>query len=299
MYRGLLKLISPEIVKVNELMKNHTTFKIGGPVDVLVLPRNIDEIKLVVAYCQQNKFPLLVFGQGSNMLVMDKGIRGVAINIGNNFKDIRIEGEEIYAQAGVRLSELARKAAAYSLSGLEFAEGIPGSLGGAVVMNAGAYNGEMKNVVLEVEVIQPSGESRVFTRDDIGFNYRTSNFQNNDFIIVAAKMQLKKGNSEEIKAKMREYFYSRKEKQPLEYPSAGSVFKRPPGFFVGPMVEELGLKGFKIGGAEVSTKHAGFIINSGNAKADDVLELIKKIQKAAQEKFGVDLQPEIRVVGES
>jgi UDP-N-acetylmuramate dehydrogenase len=299
MYRGLLKLISPEIVKVNELMKNHTTFKIGGPVDVLVLPRNIDEIKLVVAYCQQNKFPLLVFGQGSNMLVMDKGIRGVAINIGNNFKDIRIEGEEIYAQAGVRLSELARKAAAYSLSGLEFAEGIPGSLGGAVVMNAGAYNGEMKNVVLEVEAIQPSGESRVFTRDDIGFNYRSSKFQHNDFIIVAAKMQLKKGNSEEIKAKMREYFYSRKEKQPLEYPSAGSVFKRPPGFFVGPMVEELGLKGFKIGGAEVSTKHAGFIINSGNAKADDVLELIKKIQKAAQEKFGVDLQPEIRVVGES
>jgi UDP-N-acetylmuramate dehydrogenase len=298
MYNGLLKLISPEIIKVNEPMKNHTTFQIGGPVDLMVLPRNVDEIKLVLGYCQQNKLPLLVFGQGSNMLVRDKGIRGVAIKLGNNLKDIRIDGEEIYAQAGIRLAELARKAGACSLSGLEFAEGIPGSLGGAVVMNAGAYDREMKNVVLEVEAIKQSGESRVFPRDDIGFNYRTSKFQYNDFIIVAVKMQLKQGNSEAIKAKMKEYFHSRKEKQPLEYPSAGSVFKRPPGFYVGPMIEQLGLKGCKIGGAEVSTKHAGFIINSGNAKADDVLELINRIQKAAQEQFGVDLQPEIRVVGE-
>ncbi|PKM75962.1 MAG: UDP-N-acetylenolpyruvoylglucosamine reductase [Firmicutes bacterium HGW-Firmicutes-15] len=298
MYSGLVNLISPEIIKVNEPMKDHTTFKIGGPVDVLVLPRNIDEIKLVLACCRENKFPLLVFGQGSNILVRDKGIRGIAIKLGNNLKDIRIDGEEIYAQAGVRLSELARKAAAYSLSGLEFAEGIPGSLGGAVVMNAGAYDGEMMNVVLEVETIKQSGESRIFPRDDIGFNYRTSKFQHSDFIIVGAKMRLTQGDSEEIKAKMREYAHNRKEKQPLEYPSAGSVFKRPPGFYVGPMVEQLGLKGLRIGGAEVSTKHAGFIINRGNAKADDVLELINRIQKAAQEKFAVNLQPEIRVVGE-
>lgn len=298
MYNGLLKLISPEIIKVNEPMKNHTTFNIGGPVDLMVLPRNVDEIKLVLGYCQQNRIPLLVFGQGSNMLVRDKGIRGVAIKLGNNLKDIRIDGEEIYAQAGVRLSELARKAAAHSLSGLEFAEGIPGSLGGALVMNAGAYDGEMKNVVLEVETINQLGESRVFSQDDIGFAYRTSHFQHSAYIILAARMVLKQWDSEEIKGKMSEFLHSRKEKQPLDYPSAGSVFKRPPGFYVGPMIEQLGLKGYRIGGAEVSTKHAGFIINSGNAKADDVLELINRIQKAAKEQFGVDLQPEIRVVGE-
>jgi UDP-N-acetylmuramate dehydrogenase len=298
MYSGLVKLISPENIKVMEPMKNHTTFKIGGPVDVLIMPRNVDEIKLVVDCCRQNRIPLLVFGQGSNMLVRDKGIRGVAIKLGNNMNDIRINGEEIYAQAGIRLSELARKAADQSLSGLEFAEGIPGSLGGAVVMNAGAYDGEMKDVVLEVEAIKRSGESRIFSRDNIGFAYRKTHFQHNDFIVLGVRIVLKQGNREEIKYKMKGYSLSRREKQPLEYPSAGSVFKRPPGFYVGPMVEQLGLKGYRIGGAEVSTKHAGFIINRGNAKANDVLELIDRIQKAAMEQFGVDLQPEIRVVGE-
>ncbi len=298
MYSGLSDLLSEDSIKENELMKNHTTFKIGGPVDVLVLPRTIEDIKITREYCQKNKQPLFIFGLGSNIVVRDKGIRGVALKIGNNLKEIQISGQEIYAQAGVRLSELARTAANNSLSGLEFAEGIPGSLGGAVVMNAGAYGGEMKDLVLEAEAISPSGEKQIFSAADLGFDYRKSVFQYNDYIVVAVKMKLKPGVQSEIKSKMREYAHSRREKQPLEYPSAGSVFRRPPGYYVGPMIENMGLKGYCIGGAQVSHKHAGFIVNTGNASASDVLELIAIIKKAAWEQFGVELQPEIRVVGE-
>ena len=298
MYSGLSTLLSEDSIKENELMKNHTTFKIGGPVDVLVLPRTIEDIKITREYCQKNKQPLFIFGLGSNIVVRDKGIRGVALKIGNTLKEIQISGQEIYAQAGVRLSELARTAANNSLSGFEFAEGIPGSLGGAVVMNAGAYGGEMKDVVLEAEAISPSGEKQTFPAADLGFDYRKSVFQSNDYIVVAVKMKLQPGVQAEIKSKMREYAHSRREKQPLEYPSAGSVFRRPPGYYVGPMIENMGLKGYCVGGAQVSHKHAGFIVNTGNASANDVMELIAIIKKAAWEQFGVDLQPEIRVVGE-
>jgi UDP-N-acetylmuramate dehydrogenase len=298
MYSGLFDLLSSESIKINEPMQEHTSFKIGGPVDIMVLPRNVEEIKLVVEFCREKELAMFVFGQGSNMLVRDKGIRGLAIKLGNNLKEIQISGEEIWAQAGIRLSELSHKAAAASLNGLEFAEGIPGSLGGAVVMNAGAYGGEMKDIVVEIEALKESGELQVFYPGEFGFDYRKSNFQNNEYIIIAVKMRLSTGNIEEIQKKMRSFASSRREKQPLEYPSAGSVFKRPSGYFVGPMVEQLGLKGFRIGGAEVSEKHAGFIVNSGNASACDVLELIAMIRKAAKEKFGVDLQAEIRVIGE-
>jgi len=298
MYDELHDLLGKDSLKVNELMKNHTTFKVGGPVDVLVLPRTVEDIKTTINYCNKNKYPLFIFGLGSNIVVRDKGIRGIALKIGNSLKDIQISEQEIYAQAGVRLSELARKAAENSLSGLEFAEGIPGSLGGAVVMNAGAYDGEMKDVVWEVETISSLGETRIFTSAEIGFDYRQSVFQQNNYIVLAVKMKLKPGAKEEIQRKMREFAHSRREKQPLEYPSAGSVFRRPPGYYVGPMIEKLGLKGYSIGGAQVSAKHAGFIINTGDATAKDVLELITTIKKAAWEQFGVDLQPEIRVVGE-
>lgn len=298
MYSGLHNLLSEDIIKVNEPMKNHTTFKIGGPVDVLVLPRTIEDIKTTMDYCRKNRHPLFIFGLGSNIVVRDKGIRGVAIKIGNNLKEIRISGQEIYAQAGIRLSELARKAADNSLSGLEFAEGIPGSLGGAVVMNAGAYDGEMKDVVLEVEGISQSGEKRIFQVNDIGFDYRHSAFQHNGYVVLAVKMKLIPWVKEEIQGKMREYACSRRAKQPLEYPSAGSVFRRPAGYYVGPMLEKMGFKGFCVGGAQVSNKHAGFIVNKGNASARDVLELIDIIKKDAWEQFGVDLQPEIKVVGE-
>ena len=298
MYSGLSNLLSEDSIKENELMKKHTTFKIGGPVDVLVLPQTVEDIRTTIDYCKKNKYPLFIFGLGSNIVVRDKGIRGVALKIGNNLKDVQISGQEIYAQAGIRLSELARKAADDSLSGLEFAEGIPGSLGGAVFMNAGAYDGEMKDVVWEVEAISPSGEKQIFTAADLGFDYRKSVFQHNDYVVVAVKMKLKLGVQPEIKSKMREYANRRREKQPLEYPSAGSVFRRPPGYYVGPMIEQMGLKGYCVGGAQVSHKHAGFIVNTGNASASDVLELIAIIKKAAWEQFGVDLQPEIRVVGE-
>ncbi|MCX5781027.1 MAG: UDP-N-acetylmuramate dehydrogenase [Firmicutes bacterium] len=298
MYSGLYKLLPPQVISRNEPMKNHTTFRIGGPVDILVSPRSLAEIKLTINYCRQHEIPLLIFGRGSNILVRDKGIRGVAINIGHNLQAMQVEGEQIYAQAGISLGLLAQQAAACALSGLEFAEGIPGSLGGAIVMNAGAYAGEMQGVVLEVETLSPAGQEHIFRGEEIGFNYRSSVFQHNGFIIVAARLQLKKGNQESIQLQMRAYARSRREKQPLEYPSAGSVFKRPPGFYVGPMIEELGLKGCRIGGAEVSSKHAGFIVNSGSATASDVLELIATIKRAAWGKYGVELQPEIKVIGE-
>jgi UDP-N-acetylmuramate dehydrogenase len=298
MYSGLCKLLAPQSISINEPMKNHTTFRIGGPVDILISPPSITEVKLTVDYCQKHTIPFLVFGLGSNILVRDKGIRGVAIIIGHNLQAIQFEGEQLYAQAGISLAKLAQRAAACSLSGLEFAEGIPGSLGGAIVMNAGAYGGEMQDIVMEVEAISPSGQERIFRADELGFNYRSSVFQHNGFIIVAARLQLKKGDQESIQIQMRAYARSRREKQPLEYPSAGSVFKRPPGFYVGPMIEELGLKGCRIGGAEVSIQHAGFIVNVGQATASDVLELIAIIKRAASEKFGVELQPEIRVIGE-
>ena len=298
MYSALCEILPPQSIRVKEPMKNHTTFRIGGPVDILVSPQSLAELQLTLDYCQRHGLPLVVFGRGSNILVRDKGIRGVAIKIGSNLQAMQVEGEQIYAQAGISLALLAQRAASNSLSGLEFAEGIPGSLGGAIVMNAGAYDGEMQDRVTEVQAISIAGQERIFQSGELGFSYRSSVFQHNGFIIVAARLQLVKGNRESIRARMQAHSRSRREKQPLEYPSAGSVFKRPPGFYVGPMIEELGLKGCRIGGAEVSVKHAGFIVNSGSATASEVLELIAVIKQAAQDKYGVDLQPEIKVIGE-
>lgn len=298
MYSALCELLPPQSIRVKEPMKNHTTFRIGGPVDILVSPQSLAELQLTLDFCRRHGLPLVVFGRGSNILVRDKGIRGVAIKIGSNLQAMQVEGEQIYAQAGISLALLAQRAAANSLSGLEFAEGIPGSLGGAIVMNAGAYDGEMQDRVIEVQAISIAGQERIFQAGELGFSYRASVFQHNGFIIVAARLQLVKGDQESIQAQMQAHSRSRREKQPLEYPSAGSVFKRPPGFYVGPMIEELGLKGCRIGGAEVSGKHAGFIVNSGSATASEVLELIAVIKQAAQDKYGVDLQPEIKVIGE-
>lgn len=299
MFDELCRLLPDEILFLNESMQNHTTFKIGGPADLLICPRTIEEIKVILQYCANNPVPCFVLGMGSNLLVLDKGIRGIVIKFSDNFNACQVDGEEIRAQAGIRLSALAKTAARHSLTGLEFAEGIPGSLGGAVLMNAGAYGGEMKDIITEVEAIDRDGKIQIFTADELDFHYRHSIFQENDFTVLTARMQLHKGSQEEIYAKMQEHARSRREKQPLEHPSAGSTFKRPEGYYVGPMVEELNFKGFRIGGAEVSEKHAGFIINKGDATAADVLQLIQKIQYEAKNKFGVDLQPEIRIVGES
>lgn len=298
MYSRIFDFIPEGKVKFNEFMKNHTTFKIGGPADVMVTPRNINDIKNTISFCHNNKIKFYVLGLGSNLLVTDKGVRGVVIKLGNQLKEISVCGEEIYAEAGIRLAELAKKAGENSLSGLEFAEGIPGSLGGAVVMNAGAYDGEMKNVVVEATAIDNSGRIQTFTTEEIQFGYRSTIFQNSEHIVVSAKLNLTKGHREAIQAKMREFSRRRREKQPLEHPSAGSTFRRPEGFYVGPMLEQMGLKGYRIGGAEVSAKHAGFIINRGNATASDVLELIEYIQRQAKDQFGVYLKPEVKVIGE-
>lgn len=298
MYSKLSQLLPEQKIKINESMKNHTTFKIGGPADIMVFPANISDICTTIAYCHQEKITYVILGLGSNILVRDKGIRGVVIKLGNNLKSFSIAGQEIYAEAGIRLSELSRQASYANLSGLEFAEGIPGSLGGAIFMNAGAYNGEIKDVLYEVNAIDPTGHLRVFTRDNMDFSYRSSIFQTNEHMIVSARLILQYGNREQITNTMKNFASSRREKQPLDLPSAGSAFRRPNGFYVGPMLQEMGLKGYRVGGAQVSEKHAGFIVNVGEATADDVLTLIAFIQDKARERYGVDLRPEIRVIGE-
>jgi len=298
MFAELLQQLPAEVLRENEPMQNHTSFKIGGPADLLVTPGSIEEIKRVVTYCHKHHIPLLVIGRGSNLLVRDKGIRGVVMKLASNFQEFLLEGNQIQAQAGISLSELAQNAAAASLQGLEFAEGIPGSLGGAVVMNAGAYDGEMSDVIIEVQAIMETGEIKLFKAEELNYSYRRSILQEIPGYVLTARMQLKSGDKNEITARMREYARRRAEKQPLEIPSAGSTFKRPDGHYVGPMIEELGLKGFTLGGAQISDKHAGFIVNRGGASAADVLDLIALVQTRVKEKYGLDLQPEVRIVGE-
>jgi UDP-N-acetylmuramate dehydrogenase len=298
MFEELCRQLPAEIMKENEPMQYHTSFHIGGPADLLILPRSIEEVKCVVTYCHRNAIPLLVIGRGSNLLVRDKGFRGVVMKLADNFRETHNESEQIHAQAGISLYELTRIAAAASLQGLEFAEGIPGSLGGAVVMNAGAYGGEMSDVVSEVQTIDEKGDIRLVTKDELNYSYRGSVLQNSNSYVLSARLQLAPGDQEEINARMQEYAHKRADKQPLEMPSAGSTFKRPDGYFVGPMLEELGLKGYPYGKAQISAKHAGFIVNRGGATAEDVLTLIAIVQKRVREKFGIDLQPEVRIVGE-
>jgi UDP-N-acetylmuramate dehydrogenase len=264
----------------------------------MVLPQDEEDVATVVSFCRQRDIPLFIFGVGSNLLVRDRGIRGVAMKLGENLDEVEVNGDQIQAQAGVKISALARIAAFHSLSGLEFAEGIPGSLGGALVMNAGAYDGEMQGIVTATRAIGPDGSIKTFKNEEMQFGYRRSIFQSNGYIIISATLKLANGNRKEIEQRMLEFAHRREEKQPLDKPSAGSTFRRPPGFYVGPMLEELGLKGYQIGDAQVSSKHAGFIVNNGNATARNVLDLIAYIQKKAKERFGVDLQPEIRIVGE-
>lgn len=298
MYSRILSLFEPEQIKINEPLKKHTTFKIGGPADIMLCPSNINDLQKSIGICIEDNLPYFIMGQGSNLLVKDGGYRGVIIKIGSHLKKFIVQDNVIYAEAGVRLSELARAAANHSLTGLEFAEGIPGSLGGAVVMNAGAYDGEMKNILESVQAINNMGQIETFSVDRLDMSYRKSIFQENGFIVVSAVLKLSRGEKELIQAAMRDFARRRREKQPLEYPSAGSVFRRPQGIYVGPIIEQMGLKGYSIGDAQVSEKHAGFIINKGNATAANVLELIHVIQQKALENYGVELKPEIAVIGE-
>lgn len=298
MYSNLKNIVEPERLLFDEPMSRHTTFAIGGPVDVLVKPQSIDEIKKVLSFCAEENLPCTVFGLGSNLLVRDKGIRGVAIKIGEGLAAVEIKGRDIIAQSGIGLNSLAYLAAAHSLSGLEFAEGIPGSLGGAVAMNAGAYGGEMKDVILSCTALDQSGQTHVFKREDMSLGYRSSVFQQLSVVIIEVHLGLIEGEKGDILARMEALACQRQSKQPLDLPSAGSTFRRPEGFYVGPLIEQLGLKGYSVGGAQVSAKHAGFVVNRGGATANDVLSLIAYIQEQAYKRFGVELRPEIKVVGE-
>lgn len=298
MYTNLNRIIPEDRLRFQEPLSMHTTFKVGGPADVMAFPESVSEIQQLVQYCRNQQIPYFILGMGSNLLVRDKGYRGLVIKLGNSLRGLYISGEEILAEAGIRLSELSKKAALNSLSGLEFAEGIPGSLGGAVVMNAGAYNGEISQVLAAVSAIDSEGNLTTFQPDQMEFSYRSSIFQRNGLVVVSALIRLSAGKREEIETRMREFARQRREKQPLEMPSAGSTFKRPKGIFVGPLLDQMGLKGFRIGDAQVSSKHAGFIVNLGQATAQDIIDLIQHIQNRAMSEYNVHLEPEVRIIGE-
>ncbi|MDN5351502.1 MAG: UDP-N-acetylmuramate dehydrogenase [Clostridiales bacterium] len=285
-------------VLLSEPMKKHTTFKIGGPASALLLPETASQIVETLSWCQDNGIPFLVMGNGSNLLVEDEGIEGVVVKISNAMADVVIDGETVVAGAGILLSALAQSAKAAELTGLEFASGIPGTLGGAVFMNAGAYGGEMKQVVEWVEVLDREGTLRRFSNEEMQFGYRTSIVRARGLIVIRVGLKLQHGVQKDIEALMADLTKRRVEKQPLEYPSAGSVFKRPEGFFAGKLIEDAGLKGLKHGGAQVSEKHCGFIINaSGDATCKEVIELIGVVQKVVKDTQGVSLEREVRLFG--
>lgn len=275
-----------------------TSFRIGGPADLFVELDTPGQLGDVIEYCQQRKIPWFFLGRGSNLLVRDKGIRGVVIRLGRQFSYVKVEGRRLLAGAATSLSVVAETAARHSLAGLEFASGIPGSLGGAVFMNAGAYGGEMQQVVQEVEVYLPGRGRRFLDRQALRFGYRHSVLQEAQMIALAVLLELTPGESGAIRAKMVDFNSRRKSKQPLNLPSAGSVFKRPEGYYAGTLIQEAGLKGVRVGDAQVSEKHAGFIVNLGQATAEDVLNLITLVRNEVRKKLGVNLEPELRVVGE-
>ncbi len=282
-------------IKFDEPMSRHTTFKVGGPSDGF-LKAGIREAVLAAEFCVKNNISYTIIGNGSNLLVSDKGIDGLVICVDSNMNGARAEGTRIYAEAGLRLSRLSELAASESLGGLEFAGGIPGNVGGAVYMNAGAYGGEIKDVLSEVTFWE-SGEILTKSAEELGLGYRESYFMHNDCIILSCVFNCIPRPENEIRADMAEFIRRRKEKQPLEYPSGGSYFKRPVGNFAGKLIQEAGLMGACVGGAEVSTKHAGFVINKGDATCCDILQLEELVRKTVAEKFGVELEREVRFVG--
>ena len=298
-YELLTNEIKQGIVKIDESMKKHTNFKIGGNADVFVIAKNIEEIKCVIKFSKENNIPLTILGNGSNVLVSDKGIRGIVLQIG--LKEIKVEKHEnalIEVDAGAMLGALAQILLKQSISGFEFAAGIPGSIGGAIRMNAGAYGGEMKDIVKNVTVLNEKGEINILTNEECEFSYRHSRFTNSKEIIIKATLELPFGNENEIKAKMDEYAQSRKEKQPLNLPSAGSTFKRGADFITAKLIDECGLKGYTSGNAQVSTLHAGFVVNLGNATAQDVLSVVNHVKQVVLEKTGKQIELEIELLGE-
>ena len=282
-----LKQIIPEkYILRQEPMKNHTTFRIGGPADIFVAPENMEEIKAVSCFAKEEGIPLFVLGNGSNLLVADDGMDGIVLQIYKNYSGIEVRGNELIVKAGTLLSSTSRAALNEELTGFEFAGGIPGTFGGAVVMNAGAYGGEMVQVLKEVTVLTKEGEIKTLKAEELELGYRTSNVLKNEYVVLEGVIALKKGNK-----------LARKTKQPLEYPSAGSTFKRPEGYFAGKLIQDAGLKGYQVGDAQVSEKHSGFVINRGNATASDVVQLISDVKDKVKEQFGVTMEPEVKRVG--
>ena len=284
----------------NEDMKKHTTFKIGGKADYYIKVRSIEDLRWIVNFTKENNIPLTVTGNGSNLLVKDNGIRGITVNIDFDQIDVNYENNEVLINlgAGVKLGMLARKLADMEIQGFEFASGIPGTIGGAVAMNAGAYGKEFKDIVSDITTMDYNGNIQIFTNEQANFSYRHSKFLNENYIILKVKLLLKKGNKEQIKQKMQECINNRKEKQPIEYPSAGSTFKRGTDFITAKLIDDVGLKGYSIGGAQISEKHAGFIINNRNATAEDVLNLVEYTKNKVYEKFKKNIELEIKVLGE-
>ena len=297
-YQKLCEIVGKEQVLTDEPMKKHTTFRIGGPADYLVLPQKTEEIGEIVACCKKMNVPWYVMGNGSNLLVADQGVRGVVIQLLRNFNKIVVQQNKISAQAGAGNALIARQALDASLTGFEFAAGIPGTIGGAVVMNAGAYGGEMKDIITEVTVLDEQGEIQIIPVDNLELGYRTSIIARKGYIVLEVCLELNNGQADEIKSRMDELKEQRVTKQPLDYPSAGSTFKRPEGYFAGKLIMDAGLRGFTVGGAQISEKHCGFVINKGNATAQDVIDLMEETKKIVMEKFGVVLEPEVKRLGQ-
>lgn len=297
-YDKLEEIVGKDKVKYNEKMSKYTTMRVGGPCDCIVFPDEISKIKEVIDFCKNENITFFVIGNGSNLLVKDEGIHGVVIKLGHRFGKIELDGEYILAYAGATMPTLSQLAKKNSLKGLEFACGIPGTIGGGVKMNAGAYGSQISDILYEVTYMDEKEEIKTIKNKDCSFGYRKSIFTiNPNYVILSAKFKLERGNIDEIENKMRENSLARKAKQPLEYPNFGSVFKRPEGYFVGKLVDDAGLRGYKIGGAQVSTKHTGFIVNVDNATCKDVLDLIGYVQTTVYNKFNVKLTPEVIIIG--
>ena len=296
LHNELISLVGKEQVRIQEPMSEHTTFRIGGNADFFIMPTNNEQVQKIVMLAKEHQIPYLFIGNGSNLLVSDEGIRGFVIEM-TQMNRIEIEGKRAKAQAGVTLAELSKALARQSLTGFEFAEGSPGTLGGAVTMNAGAYGGEMKDVIIEATVLDNYGHILTLSKEELELGYRTSIVGRNHYVVLEVVMELEEGNQEEIFNTMKDLSQRRREKQPLEYPSAGSTFKRPVGYFAGKLIDDTGLRGFSVGGAKISDKHCGFVINTGNATAKDVRDLIQEVQKRVEDKFGVHLETEVKFIG--
>lgn len=294
----LEQILTKDRIRQNEPMKNHTTFRVGGPADIFLTP-SAEELPAVLSVCREERVPVTVIGNGSNLLVGDQGIRGVVICIGSGMRGIRVDGEKIFLEAGVTLAAAAQQAAKAGLTGLEFASGIPGTFGGAVVMNAGAYGGEMKDVIISVRVVSEDGEILTLSKEELDLSYRHSVIPERGYLVIDGELLLtREKDPDQITERMEELKKKRIEKQPLEYPSAGSTFKRPEGYFAGKLIMDAGLRGFSVGGAAVSEKHCGFVINKGNATAADICALMDEVTRIVKEKYAVTLEPEVKKVGE-